>query len=119
MSRSYEMGVTITGFNKSKLQKIKKACLAEWDFEEDELSVQVDEKKKRTLTGKGVGFLCGGEVEEEFSDRLAKAIWKANGRYCGVEVQAVFLDATPPSDDHVRGKDDYKRLIGKAVQHEQ
>lgn len=111
MSRSYEMGVTITGFNKSRLQKIKKACLAEWSFDEDEFSV--DPKKVRTLTGKGIGSLCGGEDEEEFTDRLAKSVWKANGKYCGVEVQAVFLESPPPCEDHVRGKDDFERLMGK------
>jgi hypothetical protein len=114
MSRSYEMAVTITGFNKSRLNKIKKACLAEWPFELDEFSV--DTKKVRTLTGKGIDFLCGGENEDEFSDRLAKAVWKANGSYCEVEVEASYLDAAPPCEEHVRGKNDYKRLIGKTTQ---
>jgi hypothetical protein len=119
MSRSYEMAVIITGFEKSRLQKIKKACRAEWDFEQDEFSVDGDAKSLRALTGHGISSLCGGESEEEFSDRLSKAVWKANGKYCGVEVQALYLDATPPSDDHVRGEDDYERLMGKAVKHEQ
>jgi hypothetical protein len=113
MSRTYEMAVIITGFEKSRLQKIKKACRAEWDFEQDEFSVDGDAKSLRTLTGHGIGSLCGGESEEEFSDRLAKAVWKANGKYCEVEVGASYLENDPPCDDHIRGKDDYKRLMGK------
>jgi hypothetical protein len=110
------MAVTITGFQKSKLQKIKKACRAEWDFEQDDFSVETvdgDAKSLRTLTGHGMGSLCGGESEEEFSDRLATAIWKANGAYCEVEVQASYLEDDPPCEDHLRGKNDYKRLMGR------
>ena len=112
MSRSYEMAVTITGFKKSKLQKIKKACQAEWDFEEDDFSVDGNAKSLRTLMAKGIGSLGGGETEGEFSDRLAKAVWMANGKYCEVEVGAMYLD-DPPYDDHLRDKNDYKRLLGK------
>jgi hypothetical protein len=115
MSRSYEMRIQITDFDESKLPKIEKACLAEWPFESEDFSIEVDAKTVRTLTGNGIGSLCGGEDEDEFSDRLAKAIWTANGRYCEVEVQALYLEELP-YEHYVREEDDYQRLMGKAME---
>jgi hypothetical protein len=112
VSRSYEMLIRITDFKKARLNRIEKACLAEWPCESEEFSVEVDSKGVRTLTGKGIESLCGGETEEEFTDRLARAVWKANGRYCEVEVQALYLEELP-YERHVREEEDYQRLMKK------
>jgi hypothetical protein len=109
------MRIQITDFDESNLLEIEKACLAEWPFESESFSVEVDAKSVQTLTGNGIGSLCGGEDEDEFSDRLAKAIWKANGRYCEVGVQALYLEELP-YEHYDRGEDDYERLMGKAVE---
>jgi len=56
------------------------------------------------------GNLCGGESEEEFADRLAAAIWRANScAYCKVEVRATFLEDVP-YETHVRDREAFKRL---------
>ena len=112
MSRLYEMRVRVTDFKKRKLNRIEKACLEQWSFDSEEFSMEVDSKSIQGLTGKGIGALCGGESEEEFADRLAVAIWKANGGYCEVEVQALYLEDMP-YEQHVREEDDYKRLMNK------
>lgn len=109
------MMIQVMDFKKSRLSRIEKACLAEWDFDSEAFSVEVDSKSIRTLTGKGIGSLCGGESEEEFADRLAIAIWKANGSYCEIEVQALYLEDLP-YEQHIREEDDYKRLMGKTVE---
>lgn len=106
------MLITITDFKKARLNRIEKACLAEWPFDSEEFSVEVDSKGVRTLTGKGIESLCGGESEEEFTDRLARAVWKANGRCCEVEVQALYLEELP-YERHVREEEDYQRLMKK------
>jgi hypothetical protein len=54
----------------------------------------------------GESSLCGGESEEEFTDRLAEAIWRANEKYCQVTVTATLLENLP-SEMHIRGDDDY------------
>lgn len=110
MSRSYEMRVQVTDFKKSRLNRIEKACIEEWSFDSETFSVEVDSKNVRTLTGNGTDSLCGGESEEEFADRLARAVWKANGSYCEVEVQALYLEELP-YEQHVREENDYKRLM--------
>jgi hypothetical protein len=109
------MRVQITDFEEAGLSKIEKACLEEWPFEAEEFSVEIDAKNVQTLTGNGIGSFCGGEDEDEFSDRLAKAIWEANGKYCEVEVQALYLEELP-YEHHVREEDDYERLMGNTVQ---
>ncbi len=62
------------------------------------------------LTASADDRLCGGETEEEFAQRLAKAIWAANGDYCRVEVNATYLDQLP-YETHCLDEDDYRRLV--------
>jgi hypothetical protein len=88
MSRSYEMQVEITGLDPSREEAVKKAAELEWSFES---WPPYDDK----LLAYGEGRLCGGESEEEFVERLTHAIWKANGKFCPVEVRATYLDDLP------------------------
>ena len=37
-------------------------------------------------------WLAGGESEEQFTERLSVAIWRANGAYCEVSVDATYLE---------------------------
>ena len=115
MSRSYEMMITVTGFDESCLFEIEKACFANWPFEAESFSVDRDTKNTRVLSGNGIGSLCIGESEEEFTDRLAKAVWKANGSYCEVGVQALYLEGLP-YERHLREEDDYERLMSKVAE---
>ena len=54
--------------------------------------------------------LAGGETEEQFAERLIVAIWKANGSYCTVTVDANCLGSLP-YETHTLDEDDYARLI--------
>jgi len=54
--------------------------------------------------------LAGGESEEEFTERLAVAIWRANGGFCEVVVSATFLENLP-YEIHMLDEDDYERLM--------
>jgi hypothetical protein len=112
MSRQYDMLVEITEFNPYRQKQVKEACCKEWTFDLEELSFKRGANRARILTGKAMGTLCGGESEDEFVDRLAKAIWKANKGYCEIEVHSLYLESLP-YDDHCRDDDDYKRLMGK------
>ena len=105
MNCCYDMRIEVTGFRKNRLSKIEEACVEEWQFEDDAFEVSTIARKQR-LRGNGECTLCGGETEDEFTDRLAAAIWKANGKYCEVEVQALCLEE-PPYEQHIRDEDDY------------
>lgn len=111
MSRYYDMSVTITNFNFERVEQLMEAAKEEWSFtdwyqEANYISASADDN------------LCGGESEEEFAARLTKAIWKANGAFCGVDIQATYLDELPceqysltPEDYNKMGIDrDYDRL---------
>jgi hypothetical protein len=91
MSRYYEMRIEVEGYDPQRLEVIKEAMKQEWDFDEaDEWA--------GTITAYGKDSLCGGESEEEFSHRIAAAIWTANGGKCEVEVRATYLEELPYSE---------------------
>ena len=108
MSRHYEMRVQIVGHRPENTAAIQEAAAQEWPFVE-----WFDEDE--TLTAWAEDNLYGGEREEEFTDRLAVAIWRANGAYCAVTVDATYLEELP-FETHCLDEDDYARLLAK---HEQ
>ena len=103
MSRTYNMSVTITDATPDRFVEIKSAASAEWDFDD------WDEYEGK-LMASADGKLCAGETDEEFCERLAKAIWAANGGPCQVEVRATYLDELP-YDYYSFDESDYNRLM--------
>ena len=51
-----------------------------------------------------------GRSEEQFTERLSVAIWRANGGYCRVSVDATYLENLP-YETHGLDESDYARLI--------
>lgn len=103
MSRYYGMNVTISGYNRQLAEAIRSAACDEWPFEEwtdtgDQISAYAEDN------------LCGGKTEEEFTERLSVAVWRANGAYCEVTVDTTYLEALPYAT-HCLGEDDYTRLM--------
>ena len=68
MSRYYSMSVTITGADPNRFDPIMAAASAEWEFD-DWYS------QKGVLTASGDAQLFGGETDQQFAERLTKAIW--------------------------------------------
>ena len=101
MGRYYNMAVTIAGANSEQIEAVKQAAKAVWPF--DEWFLDIDGR----LTASADASLCGGETEEEFAQRLATAIWAANGDYCQVEVNATYLDQQP-YETYCFDEDDYR-----------
>lgn len=108
MSRYYEMTVEISECQPEKAEAIQEAAGHQWPFDE---WCDVGE----SLMASAEGHLFGGETEQHFADRLAKAIWEANGAYCKVLVRAIYLENLP-CEEHAMGEDDYSRLMGSAAQ---
>jgi hypothetical protein len=105
MSRHYEMSVEIAGHRPEKADAIREAATNEWEFVD-----RYDQDGK--LTASAEGSLSGGETEEGFTERLSVAIWRANGAYCEVTVNATYLESLP-YETHSLDEDDYARLISK------
>ena len=93
MSRLYEMHFTIHGFEKSKGRAIIKAINKEWPLDNN-MTSRCDQDKPH-LECSGENNLCGGESENGFTERMAKTIFKANGKPCQVSIQATDLQEVP------------------------
>ena len=107
MSRNYSMTVIVSEPKSDKTAAIQQAAAGQWDFDDWHES-------DGQMFGYGEGRLGGGESEEEFADRLAKAIWNANGGFCEIELRTTYLDDLPYVD-YCLGEDDYERLtVGAA-----
>lgn len=109
MSRSYNMYVQVEGFDQAKIDGIKEAADAEWDFDDCDWFLN---KEKTALSASNDGSLYGGESEDEFSERLAAAVFKANGSPCKILVAATYLEDLP-CESHSFDEKDYDRLLGK------
>lgn len=103
MSRYYGMGITVTGHKLELAATIREAATEEWPFEEWQAG---DEN----LTAYAENNLYGGESEEQFTERITLAVWRANGAYCEVTVQATYLESLPYETHHL-DEDDYVRLV--------
>jgi hypothetical protein len=105
MSRYYGMNVTISNHNPALTEAIRAAAGDEWPFEDwtdngEQINAYAEDN------------LCGGETEEEFTERLSVAVWQANSAYCDVSVDATYLESLP-CETHCLNEADYARLIGK------
>lgn len=105
MSRRYYMRIHIAEPGLDRVGAIEIAVQEEWNVDS---VTHVKETKELYLSGES--SLAGGETEEEFADRIAETIWKANGAYCEIEVGAVYLEELP-CDYHIRSEEDYKRFV--------
>lgn len=90
MSRSYQMDLYVTNFDPTKVKEIMKAAAKEWDF-----NFQKFNKESLEIFSSGESCLCGGLSEEEFANILMKSIWKANGPYCNIRIEATYLEDLP------------------------
>jgi hypothetical protein len=105
MSRFYNMTVTITGAASHRIDAVKQAAEAAWAFGDWSFNAAIAQ-----LTASADDRLCGGETEDQFAQRLAKAIWTANGNYCQVDVHATYLEDLP-CDTHSFDQDQYDAFL--------
>lgn len=108
MSQTYNMTLIVCGYVSEKVEAIRDEVNGEWEFDSWDKIKRSGEQSQ--LLGSGVGQLCGGETEQEFVDRMAKAIWRANGAFCEIEIQTVHLD-DHLHDCHLVDQEDYERII--------
>jgi hypothetical protein len=109
MSRFYEMSVEISGHDPAKATEIRAAAEEEWPFD-DWRGCPWDESQGTAMHASAQHQLCGGESEEQFTERLSVAIWRANDGFCEVVVNATYLEELP-YEIHSLDQADYERLI--------
>jgi len=102
--------------NKEVVEKIKAALAEIWpefggDLEVWPSQLTDSDEQIPALHGYGDGNLCGGMSEEEFTDQLAEAVWKAAGGYRIIDVGCTCLEDLPV-EHHCPDEDDYKRITG-------
>jgi len=103
MTRYYNMAVMINGIDPARSDEIARAANQEWDF-------GFWDTRGDFMMGSADDHLCGGESEEQFAERLAKVIWRANGGPCRIEVAATYLEELP-REEYTFGEEDYARLM--------
>jgi len=110
MSRYYEMALRVRGANPDRVDAIQDAAAGEWSF--DDWHPLGDPHDPASFFSRGQDNLCGCAGESEFAEGLARAIWKANGGYCEVEVGATYLEALP-YETYGFDKEAFEKLVGE------
>lgn len=93
MSRVYEMSFTISDYNPDNRERLEEALEGLWELYDDSYDTE-SESGGPAFTMHGEANLTGGESEEEFFRRVAKALRAIDGG-CGVEVTATYLENLP------------------------
>jgi len=104
MSRCYRMEVRVWGFKLAHASEIDDAMSKEWRFEDS----HYENEPGPSITLCGEDSLCGGETEEQFTDRISAVVWDANQGFCSVEVYATYLEDLP-CEVHKRGIEHYTK----------
>jgi hypothetical protein len=101
MSRAYQMNMIVRGYDPAYKKEIRESVNEVWGIE-DEWDLSPDSELQMGYSTPGIYFhgedyaLYGGESEEEFTLRLSQRVWEANGgKYCSIEVQAIYLEEIP------------------------
>lgn len=108
MSQSYRMHLEIKNFNPHRKDEIIAAADAMWEFED----WWETEDAGRFMSATGDDFLTGGESDDEFAQRLSKAVWKANLGFCKVVVVSTYLENIPCETFELT-EEDCKRLCAE------
>jgi hypothetical protein len=102
------MTVEISGHDPKKVAPIQAAAEKEWPFAEWFFSGE--DQNTPAMQASAQHSLVGGESEEQFTERLSVAIWRANDGFCEVVVNATFMENLP-YEIHTLGQEDYDRLM--------
>ena len=124
MSRAYEMEIRVEGIKKDKIDAVLDFLEDAW-FDEvaDDTRMEIENGICDNPDGtidfsmRQVGYLCGGEGENEWAERMYKGIREINDAKCKVEVEAVYLE-DPPCETYSFGDDEVENdaeLVEDAV----
>lgn len=106
MSRSYEITIGVSGFDRMKADAITEAIKGlEYETEE---GYSCDEPGNTRLDFRPETInINAGRTEDEVAQELHHAIWKANEAFCIVTVGLRYLDDTIPFVGDEAGYDEW------------
>lgn len=86
----------VNTLEKEVVLRIKRALKEEWFHDGlDTIDDITANGEKSTIEGSYDGYLCGGESEEEFSERISKAVWDIAGKFVPIDIRATYLEELP------------------------
>jgi len=119
MSQQYRMDVFLKNVEERKVDAVIAAAEALWPFEGMWCRFHPDGQAEGhvNIDNAGTSSLHSGEQPEEFSDRLAKAVWGAHGGFCEVEVYSAYDDfgGKEEQEPHILNIEDFLRLTRQRV----
>jgi hypothetical protein len=99
MSKNYHAEIRITGFETENIERIKATIGSVAEFDENEKVWDADKLGVLAITYFNSDcFLKTGTGEDDFTERLAKLVWQANGKYCHIKITMTFLDENPDNE---------------------
>ena len=105
MSRYYQMNIAVDDVSKKEHTTCLGVCIEEWGCDGERVDMWREDFQYFSFTGNG--SLSGGESEEEFTDRITHAMWKALGRFISVRIEATYLEDLP-CESYELDKSDYE-----------
>lgn len=106
MSDCFGVKVFAESLNEARIERIRETVCKEWEFEEDEMFFFRDPKKVACMLAISMGCPSECETAREFADRVAGAVWKANGRFCPVRICIMDNADVCELNEH-----DYRRVM--------
>jgi hypothetical protein len=90
--RLVEMTVEIGGHQQVRENELKRVCMVEWAFRnEDFFHRTADDGKHQLLEASALGTLYSDDDVDDIVQRIERAVWRANGGMCHVAVRVVNL----------------------------
>jgi len=101
MSICYRLVVEVEGVTADRQGAVIEAVGGEWEFNTD-----YPDPEEGTIRFTGYADLPACAAPRAFAGEISRAIWRANGGYCPVRVDATREDEDP-GDEFEFGEDDY------------
>ena len=111
MERRIEIVLEIGSYSRRREADIKKACMVEWNFREDDfVRSRGSYGQNKLLRAEALGTISEGEDKNEIVKRIEQAVWRANGAMCHVAVGTRELDPYPFGAGNM-SDEEYERQI--------
>ena len=102
MSATYNMSIEISGHDIGRREAIKIAAEREWGFD-------FWKENRGSLRASADDSLCYRVSVEQFAEQFSLAVWRANGKFCNVEIVAGCLEEIP-YEEYLLTEEDYMRF---------
>ena len=90
--RLLEVTIEVGGHLKAQETEIRRVCMVEWNFREDDFFCRPsDDETHILLEASALGTVFADEDVDELIQRMERSVWQANGHLCHVEVSVAEM----------------------------